>query len=323
MADPGLAALDPIFYLHHANVDRMWAAWNADPSHKNPTDPNWLSGPSASGEHEFVMPMPGRATSVFTPKDVNSLSLMNYTYERRRRRRTRQPLSRGPLTRCCTTTANRIGVRDATVVVTALAWAAICISGAPGPHAHALHAVWVGAGAAVNWILMLVAMMSPVLIQPIQFIRGHGLARRRARATLLFLAGYWSIWTIAGVVMYSVAATARSMEFTPCATGRTPGESLGEGLIRGVPLTTDPVYPDYRPYVLSVRREGEETEIMSLRSLVEDGGARLAQLLARLGTATLRFPKVHSSETSTELLETLRFRPAGGHLLYAATARSE
>ena len=76
-------------------------------------------------------------------------------------------------------------------------------------------------------------------------------------------------------------------------------------------------------YVLSVRREGEETEIMSLRSLVEDGGARLAQLLARLGTGTLRFPKVHSSETSTELLETLRFRPAGGHLLYAATARSE
>jgi tyrosinase len=81
MADPGLAALDPIFYLHHANVDRMWAVWNADPSHANPTDFNWLSGPAASGEHDFVMPMPGGKTWAFTPKDVNSLSQMNYTYD--------------------------------------------------------------------------------------------------------------------------------------------------------------------------------------------------------------------------------------------------
>ncbi len=64
-------------------------------------------------------------------------------------------------------------------------------------------------------------------------------------------------------------------------------------------------------------------QILSLRSFVEDGGARLQQLLARLGTGTFRFPKVHSSEDSKELLETLGFRPAGGHLLYAARARSE
>ena len=81
MADPGLAALDPIFYLHHANIDRMWAVWNADPSNTNPTDPNWLSGPAASGEHEFVMPMPGMKTWRFAPKDVSSLSQMDYTYE--------------------------------------------------------------------------------------------------------------------------------------------------------------------------------------------------------------------------------------------------
>ena len=29
MADPGTAALDPIFYLHHGNIDRMWEVWNA------------------------------------------------------------------------------------------------------------------------------------------------------------------------------------------------------------------------------------------------------------------------------------------------------
>ena len=37
---------------------------------------------------------------------------------------------------------------------------------------------------------------------------------------------------------------------------------------------------------------------------------------------TLRFSKVHPAEISPELLETLGFRPAGAHLLYAATARS-
>ena len=61
---------------------------------------------------------------------------------------------------------------------------------------------------------------------------------------------------------------------------------------------------------------------MSLRSFVDDGGARLKQLLARLDMATVRFPKVHPAEISKALLETLGFRPAGGHLLYAGRARS-
>ena len=64
-------------------------------------------------------------------------------------------------------------------------------------------------------------------------------------------------------------------------------------------------------------------EIVSLRSFAEDGGARLKQLLSRLGTSTVRFPKVHPEEISKELLGTLGFRPAGRHLLYAATARSD
>ena len=66
-------------------------------------------------------------------------------------------------------------------------------------------------------------------------------------------------------------------------------------------------------------------EIVSLRSFVEDGGARLKQLLAQLharGTQALRFPKVHPAEFSKESLEALGFRPAGVHRLYAARARS-
>ena len=62
---------------------------------------------------------------------------------------------------------------------------------------------------------------------------------------------------------------------------------------------------------------------MSLRTLVEDGGARLKQLLSRLGMRTFRFPKVHAAEISKDVLDTLGFRPEGAHLLYAARARAD
>jgi hypothetical protein len=63
---------------------------------------------------------------------------------------------------------------------------------------------------------------------------------------------------------------------------------------------------------------------MSLRSFVEDGGARLKQLLARLrtgGPGTVRFPKVHPAELSNEYLDALGFRPEAAHRLYAARAQ--
>jgi GNAT superfamily N-acetyltransferase len=63
-------------------------------------------------------------------------------------------------------------------------------------------------------------------------------------------------------------------------------------------------------------------EIVSLRSLVEDGGARLKHLLSRLGMGTFRISKVHPAEISKESLETLGFRPADGHRLYAARPRA-
>jgi len=78
-------------------------------------------------------------------------------------------------------------------------------------------------------------------------------------------------------------------------------------------------------YVLYVMRETEEAKIASLRSFIDDDGARLKQLLAQLrahGIKTLWFTKVHPAEISKERLETLGFSSAGGHLLYAASARS-
>lgn len=74
------------------------------------------------------------------------------------------------------------------------------------------------------------------------------------------------------------------------------------------------------------RARSPDVEIVSLCCFIEDGGARLTQLLFRLrarGARTIRFPKVHPAEISTAFLETLGFSPAGVHLRYAATARSD
>jgi GNAT superfamily N-acetyltransferase len=66
-------------------------------------------------------------------------------------------------------------------------------------------------------------------------------------------------------------------------------------------------------------------EILSLRSFVDDGDARLRHLLSLVsgrGPATLRLPKAHPSEMSGERLAALGFRPAGAFRQFAATARS-
>ena len=43
------AGLDPIFWLHHANIDRLWEVWNkSSPSHTDPTDNEMGEG---TGEH--------------------------------------------------------------------------------------------------------------------------------------------------------------------------------------------------------------------------------------------------------------------------------
>jgi GNAT superfamily N-acetyltransferase len=79
-------------------------------------------------------------------------------------------------------------------------------------------------------------------------------------------------------------------------------------------------------YLLYVKSGMEETEIVSLRSFIDDGGARLKQLLSDLrarGMETFRFPKVHPAEISKEWAKTLGFSPVAAHRLYAARARSD
>ena len=83
--------------------------------------------------------------------------------------------------------------------------------------------------------------------------------------------------------------------------------------------------PDLRRDLAGGLAEAGETEILSLRCFIEDGGTRLSQLLAQLrsrGMNMFRCPKVHPDEISKEWLEALGFRAAGRHRLYAAMARA-
>ena len=44
MGHPNTAAFDPIFWLHHCNIDRLWEVWRTqNPAHVNPVDPDWLT----------------------------------------------------------------------------------------------------------------------------------------------------------------------------------------------------------------------------------------------------------------------------------------
>ena len=92
--------------------------------------------------------------------------------------------------------------------------------------------------------------------------------------------------------------------------------------IAGVAVASD---ERIEAYVLYVNRD-PTPEIVSLRSLIADSGASLKLLLSRLraeGLTTFRYPKVHPAEISTELLGSLGFRSAAGHVRYAATACSD
>ncbi len=82
MSDPDTAALDPIFWLHHANIDRLWEVWRQNPStHVDPTDPNWLKGPANVGERIFSLPMPDAKPWDYTPADMVDLGKLNYSYD--------------------------------------------------------------------------------------------------------------------------------------------------------------------------------------------------------------------------------------------------
>jgi tyrosinase len=74
------AALDPIFWLHHANIDRLWEVWKArDELNTNPTDPGWLNGPTK--RRAFFLFGADEKDRPSNPVDVQSTAALGYGYD--------------------------------------------------------------------------------------------------------------------------------------------------------------------------------------------------------------------------------------------------
>ena len=78
MFDPNFAALDPIFWVHHCNVDRLWAAWMSSPANAQETGRPWGNGPFP---RQFTMPGPGGGLSVFVPSETLPGAALQPTYD--------------------------------------------------------------------------------------------------------------------------------------------------------------------------------------------------------------------------------------------------
>jgi len=67
------AAGDPIFWMHHCNIDRLWASWNAG-GRRNPTDDAWLS-------KEFVFADERGRRVVVTVAEFSDIANVGYSYD--------------------------------------------------------------------------------------------------------------------------------------------------------------------------------------------------------------------------------------------------
>lgn len=74
MSDPNCAAQDPIFWLHHANIDRLWVQWiNLGGGRQDPPDGAWLN-------QQFPFyDVNGKPVSM-DPADVLDTTKLGYVY---------------------------------------------------------------------------------------------------------------------------------------------------------------------------------------------------------------------------------------------------
>lgn len=67
------AANDPIFWMHHCNIDRLWESWNRA-GRLNPTTSSWLT-------HQFVFADENGNKVVSTIQDFRRVAHLHYTYD--------------------------------------------------------------------------------------------------------------------------------------------------------------------------------------------------------------------------------------------------
>lgn len=74
------AGLDPIFWVHHANIDRLWEVWrgrNVQPPHVDPTDGAWLTGETFNFHDASGTPVTFTSDQVVT----TTADRLGYRYE--------------------------------------------------------------------------------------------------------------------------------------------------------------------------------------------------------------------------------------------------
>jgi tyrosinase len=74
MSDPDQAAADPIFWLHHSNIDRIWAQWSHAPHHA-PTDHRW------TGQRFAFFNAQGNRVHKTGADIIDIINQLGYTYE--------------------------------------------------------------------------------------------------------------------------------------------------------------------------------------------------------------------------------------------------
>jgi Common central domain of tyrosinase/Polyphenol oxidase middle domain len=76
MSDPNCAAQDPIFYLHHSNIDRIWKRWlDLGQGRSNPTNRVWL-------DQVFSFYDESGGQKIMTPADaLDTVKDLNYAYD--------------------------------------------------------------------------------------------------------------------------------------------------------------------------------------------------------------------------------------------------
>lgn len=76
MSDPNLAARDPVFWLHHANIDRLWGHWLAlGGGRSNPSNPGWLDTTYRFFDAD------GSAVEVVVREVLDSVGDLHYRYD--------------------------------------------------------------------------------------------------------------------------------------------------------------------------------------------------------------------------------------------------